>query len=193
MKAPSIFTAIISILFLLFFPFGTVPAAETVSPYVGQESRAIKALSPKEVNGYLQGKGMGFAKPAELNGYPGPRHVLDMAEQLELSKRQLEETGVIFRSMKSRAIELGGKIVTKEEALENLFAAKTVTAAKLATLTGEISTLKGKLRNVHLAAHLELLPILSPEQISRYDKLRGYHQPGNSAGHSSEEGHHGHD
>ena len=46
-------------------------------PYSGQQGRMIKALSSKEVQGLLQGKGMGMAKAAELNQYPGPRHVLD--------------------------------------------------------------------------------------------------------------------
>src|SRR5687767_11125254 len=52
------------------------------SPYVGQEDRAIKALDAKDVDGLLAGSGMGYAKAAELNGYPGPMHVLELAEKL---------------------------------------------------------------------------------------------------------------
>jgi hypothetical protein len=44
--------------------------AQSQSPYVGQEFREIKALSPQEISDYLSGKGMGLAKAAELNGYP---------------------------------------------------------------------------------------------------------------------------
>jgi hypothetical protein len=41
------------------------------SPYAGQEKREIKALSAEDIEGYLTGQGMGFAKAAELNHYPG--------------------------------------------------------------------------------------------------------------------------
>jgi hypothetical protein len=45
-----------------------------VSPYAGEQGRAIKALSQKEVSDLLDGAGMGYAKAAELNRYPGPMH-----------------------------------------------------------------------------------------------------------------------
>lgn len=38
------------------------------TPYAGQEKREIKALSSEDINGYLTGHGMGFAKAAELEG-----------------------------------------------------------------------------------------------------------------------------
>ncbi len=56
------------------------------SPYVGREQREIKSLSPGDIQMYLQGHGMGMAKAAELNHYPGPKHVLDLAK--ELNRRQ---------------------------------------------------------------------------------------------------------
>ena len=46
-------------------------AGEALSPYTGQDKREIRALSKEEVHGYLSGDGMGFAKTAELNHYPG--------------------------------------------------------------------------------------------------------------------------
>jgi hypothetical protein len=48
--------------------------AQCQSPYVGQEYREIKALSTQEISDYISGRGMGLAKAAELNGYPGPAH-----------------------------------------------------------------------------------------------------------------------
>jgi hypothetical protein len=59
----------------------TVPALgeHPLSPYAGQQTRAIKALSPEDLAGLLNGEGMGMAKAAELNGYPGPVHVLELA------------------------------------------------------------------------------------------------------------------
>jgi len=78
--------------------------ADSQSPYVGQESRAIKALSPQEISDYLSGKGMGLAKAAELNGYPGPAHVLELAAQLDLTPEQKIKTEVLFKKMEARAI-----------------------------------------------------------------------------------------
>src|ERR1043166_1905183 len=44
------------------------------SPYAGQQSREIKSLSDQEIDGLKNARGLGLAKAAELNGYPGPRH-----------------------------------------------------------------------------------------------------------------------
>ncbi len=60
-------------------------AADTAAPYAGQQTRAIKALSPEDIAGLRAGDGMAMAKAAELNRYPGPRHVLDLAGPLALS------------------------------------------------------------------------------------------------------------
>ena len=52
------------------------------SAYAGQQSREIKALSDQEVKDLQAGAGMGMAKAAELNRYPGPMHALELADQL---------------------------------------------------------------------------------------------------------------
>ena len=36
-------------------------------PYAGQQTRTIKALSDQEVSDYVEGRGMGSSKAAELN------------------------------------------------------------------------------------------------------------------------------
>ena len=66
-------------------------AGEALSPYTELEKREIKALSKEEIGGYISGDGMGLAKTAELNHYPGPRHVLDLADELQLSGEQRKE------------------------------------------------------------------------------------------------------
>src|SRR5215831_763132 len=79
-------------------------SAEPTSPYAGQEKQAIKALSGEETQGYLTGSGMGFAKAAELNHYPGPRHVLDLVEPLQLSEEQRHKTQAVFEAMRTEAM-----------------------------------------------------------------------------------------
>jgi hypothetical protein len=80
------------------------------SPYVGQESREIKALSAQEVSDYLSGRGMGLAKTAELNGFPGPAHVLEFAAELGLTSEQKSKTEVLFKKMQAQAIPLGEQL-----------------------------------------------------------------------------------
>src|SRR5215471_17980640 len=148
--------------------------AEPVSPYAGQEKQAIKAQSDEETQGYLSGSGMGFAKAAELNHYPGPRHVLDLAEPLQLSEEQRHKTQAIFEAMRTETVRLGQELVDRERHLDMLFAAGTIAEAQLEQLVADLATIHGQLRTVHLRAHLAQRAILTPEQLRRYDALRGY-------------------
>jgi Spy/CpxP family protein refolding chaperone len=149
-------------------------AAPPASPYAGQESRAIKALSPQEVQDYLAGRGMGLAKAAELNRYPGPRHVLELADQLGLSPEQRAETERIFETMEAEASRLGAEIVARERELDRRFAAGGVAADELGRLLDELGSLQSRLRMVHLRAHLAQRDVLTPAQRQQYEVLRGY-------------------
>lgn len=162
-------------------------AAQQTSPYLGQETRDIKALSSDDVNAYLAGKGMGFAKAAELNGFPGPAHVLELATPLALTPDQRSRTEALFASMQALAKELGRALIEEERKLDRLFATKTVTVEALNRTLGEIGSLQAKVRAAHLEAHLAQAQILSPEQNARYAELRGY---GDTDGHSGHDRHH---
>src|SRR5512134_704976 len=98
--------------------------ARSQSPYVGQEFREIKALSPQEISDYLSGKRLGLAKAAELNGYPGPAHVLELAAQLNVTDDQRAKTEALFKRMQARAIHLGKELIEEERALDKLFASR---------------------------------------------------------------------
>lgn len=74
------------------------------TPYAGMQSRPIKALSEQQVADLGAGRGMGLALAAELNGYPGPSHVLELAEKLELSADQRASIQRLFDSMKAEAV-----------------------------------------------------------------------------------------
>jgi Spy/CpxP family protein refolding chaperone len=145
------------------------------SPYAGQEARAVKALSPEEIRAYLAGEGMGYGKVAELNHYPGPRHVLDHADALALTEPQLAEIRRVHQRMHDEAVRLGAEIVEREAALDALFRRGTIDEATLDRSATEIGRLQGRLRAAHLRAHLATRAALSAEQIQRYDRLRGYH------------------
>lgn len=144
------------------------------SPYSRQQIREIKALSTDDINGYLDGEGMGLAKAAELNHYPGPRHVLDLSSELNLSEEQRIKTEKIYNAMHENAVRLGRQIVEKEKNLDALFSTGSINNKNLEELVQDIARLQGELRVVHLQAHLEMKQILSKEQVEKYDNLRGY-------------------
>jgi Spy/CpxP family protein refolding chaperone len=145
--------------------------------YAGQQTRAIKALSEEDITALLKGEGMGMAKAAELNGYPGPKHVLMLAEELKLTGAQRQQLQVIFDRMSAAARPLGAEVIGRELLLDRLFAEGEMTPDRLAAETAAIGTLEGSLRSVHLAAHLQTRALLSADQIALYKRLRGYESP----------------
>ena len=144
------------------------------SPYVSEQSRSIKALSDQEMADYAAGKGMGFARAAELNGYPGPAHVLDLADELMLSPPQRGRTAALFRRMQARASALGARLVDEERRLDTLFASKSISRNALSKALRSIASLQSDIRETHLRAHLEQTRILSEAQTMKYWQLRGY-------------------
>lgn len=145
------------------------------SPYAGEEERRIKSMSPEEIAALTRGDGMGFAKAAELNQYPGPKHVLELADKLELSALQKQQTVALFAAMQAEAVELGKRLIGAEAELDRLFAAGAIDGASLEAQLALIGELRSQLRFVHLEAHLQQKSILNRHQVARYVALRGYH------------------
>ena len=144
------------------------------TPYAGQEQREIKSLSASEIGQIRNGEGMGLARAAELNHYPGPRHVLELADELGLSPVQLRQTRQIFNEMQQRARTLGADLIAAETELDLAFSRQTIGEDALTVQLEVIGHLQARLRYTHLQAHLQQKLVLEPEQIKKYDKLRGY-------------------
>ncbi|UCF20309.1 MAG: periplasmic heavy metal sensor [Gemmatimonadota bacterium] len=137
---------------------------------------SMKSLSEEQVQAYLEGRGMGMGMAAEANGYPGPMHVLELADSLNLSEEQRQRTATAFAQVKSEAQRLGREIVAQEQALEALFVTGAITEDGLASATKRLGELQGELRHAHLRAHLSMAEILTAEQRRRYSELRGHSQ-----------------
>jgi hypothetical protein len=155
-----------------------MPARAVEMPYAGQQMRGIKALSDDDIAALRKGEGMGMAKAAELNGYPGPVHVLALAAQLGLTGPQRRDVQAIFERMSAAAKPPGDELIAQEQALDQLFANGGITPDRLAAMTMAIGELQGRLR-----AHLETRALLNPDQIARYQQLRGYGDPSAPAEH----------
>ena len=143
-------------------------------PYAGFQSRDLKALSEEQLADLTAGRGMGLALAAELNGYPGPIHVLELANALELTEAQRLTIKQQFEAMQAEAIPLGQKLIAAEVDLNRQFAERTITPERLKAATTSIAEINGELRNAHLKFHLSTAAVLNAEQIRQYAELRGY-------------------
>ncbi|HYD77254.1 hypothetical protein [Ramlibacter sp.] len=150
--------------------------ATAASPYVGQEKREIKAMSEQEQRGWLEGQGMGLARAAELNGYPGPMHTLELADSIGLSPAQLAASRELMQRHKAEARALGVRLVETERQLDAAFREKRANDTDVERLTAEIAQIQGSIRASHLRTHLAQQRLLSAEQVSAYNRLRGYTQ-----------------
>jgi Spy/CpxP family protein refolding chaperone len=143
-------------------------------PYAGEQSRGIKALSEQERKQYLSGAGMGYAKAAELNGYPGPMHVLELADRLELTPEQQQKTKALMHEHKEQARAIGARLVAAERELDALFRSGSVDRGALEKAVRAAADTQGSYRLSHLETHRRMRDLLTAEQIARYDALRGY-------------------
>lgn len=149
-------------------------AAPAQSPYAGMQARSIKALSTQQIDDLRTGRGMGLALAAELNGYPGPAHVLELSDRLALSPAQKERIQKLFESMKVESAPIGARLIEQEGALDQQFASRSITPDALKDATANIGATQAELRNAHLKYHLETAQILSLDQMKQYADLRGY-------------------
>ena len=149
-------------------------AAQAVSPYVGEELREIKTLSADDIDQLENGRGWGLAKAAELNGYPGPVHVLELKDRLGLTAEQEKRMTALFNAMKAEAIPAGRELISLERELNLLFSGDSANAEELQKVLAKIGETRARLRFIHLSAHLKTPSILTRDQMKRYNELRGY-------------------
>ncbi len=133
---------------------------------------ATSSLTAEAVRQLLAGEGMGLARAAELNGYPGPKHVLELEGPLALTTAQKTKVEAICLEMLEAARPLGQSIVEAEQALDAAFVAGRITEQQLASRTATLGELQGRLRRAHLHAHLLTKAILTQYQVARYADIR---------------------
>ncbi|MGI9338929.1 MAG: hypothetical protein ACR2P4_10530 [Gammaproteobacteria bacterium] len=162
-------------LLLCVFAAFLAACAPPKSDYAGLETRAIKALSAAETTRYQKGEGGGDALAAELNGFAGPKHVLEFAEQLQLTPLQLRQTRDLFARMQKESRAYGAALIEEEQRLDAFFAEGGGDDLQMLTILGTIGKLRALVRYAHLSAHLRQNAILDEEQRLLYIELRGYH------------------
>ena len=161
-------------------------AGPTPGPYAEQQSSSVRGLTEPEIAALGTGQGIGLARPGEINGYPGPMHVLELADDLELGDDQRATMQSLVEQMKSEAIPLGEQFLERYAALEGAFRDGSITAESLTEHTTELGRIEGQLRATHLKYHLVSRTLLTDDQLAAYAHLRGYtdgpapreHRPG---------------
>lgn len=149
-------------------------SAAAPSPYAGMQTRAIKSLSESDVDELRRGAGWGLALPAELNGAPGPKHLLELKGELGLSPAQVAALEAIFTEMQNEARAAGDRFIAAESAIDAAFRAGNLSPDRLRALVFAAAEARAELRFTHLARHLQTPPLLTGDQIARYNALRGY-------------------
>jgi hypothetical protein len=129
--------------------------------YAGMQKRAIKAFSDQQLDDLRAGRGMSLALPAELNGYPGPAHALELAARLKLSTEQKSRIETLFEQMQREAKAAGEEVIAAETALDMLFREKRATPERVASATANAAQAQGRLRETHLRYHLVMMEVLS--------------------------------
>lgn len=151
---------------------GTAP-----SPYASLTERTVKALSAEQIADLRAGRGMSLALPAELNGYPGPSHALELARQINLTQVQRQRTEEIFAAMKAQATRLGEELIAAETELDRLFREERATSLSIAAATEKAARIQSRLRATHLDTHLAMKALLTTDQAEAYARARGYRRP----------------
>lgn len=167
-------TAVIGTLAILVCGAAFSDQASHLSPYAGQENRQISSLSDSDVEELVRGGGWGLAKAAELNGLPGPAHLLEMKDKIGLTSTQVAEIVAVRDVMRADAKRLGRKLIDLERSLDLGFKSKSFSPETLESALSELGSVRSQLRFTHLSAHLHTPAILTGEQIARYNHLRGY-------------------
>jgi len=132
----------------------------------------LRAQVPADREALLNGEGNGMAAYAEMNGYPGPKHVLDLADKLGLTSRQKHDVREIYEEMNTRARALGKMIVKVEEELNYAFTSGMLAQESVEDDAESIGKMRGTLRGVHLAAHIKTKGLLTAKQVEQYVALR---------------------
>jgi hypothetical protein len=158
----------------LTIPFVAVAQQQAHSPYAGMEGRDIKSLSAEDIEDLRAGRGWGLALAAELNGVPGPAHLLESREEIGLSPEQVSAIEDIFAAMQAEAQAAGEHLIAAEAGIEAGFRAGDLTPEALRDLIDTAADARAELRFIHLSRHLETPPLLTADQIARYNDLRGY-------------------
>jgi Spy/CpxP family protein refolding chaperone len=160
-------------------PQGHQPTHGHQSPH-GHQHGAGDAGPHQRIEAYLKefdqvvadGRGFGLAFAADQNGYPGPLHVLELKDHLQLTPAQEARMKALFDAMLADARAKAGRLAAAEARLRQVFAGGAAAASTVRTAVAAAETARADVRLVHLLAHLETRQTLTESQRRTYHQLR---------------------
>ncbi|MFG0274816.1 MAG: hypothetical protein ACF8QF_07155 [Phycisphaerales bacterium] len=155
--------------------------SDYATEHAGVGDPLLRHLTPAQIRGLGAAAGLGLAKPAELHGLPGPKHVLELADDLELTDEQRDRTQRAYERMRDRAIPAGQRVLDAERRVgEVMQSHPRVIEDEVARALDDAADAWRLLAREHIVAHAEMLSILTPAQVQRYSVLRGYTEAGDN-------------
>jgi Spy/CpxP family protein refolding chaperone len=107
---------------------------------------------------------------------------------MRLAPEQRASLEALMKRHNAEARNLGAKIVRLERELDRLFADRKATPALVDARLAEIGAAQARVRGSHLKTHLEATALLTPDQVAKYDAVRGY-SPGSAPAHPRRHAH----
>ena len=141
------------------------------------EAAQREAEKARDTQADPQAEAVGSALDGRVKATLGPDgrlRSLELADELQLTLDQRARTQALFDRMQREAAALGEEMIVAERELDRLFRDNRVTPENLAAATSKAALAQGRVRESHLRYHLAMMEVLSPEQVSQYNRLRGY-------------------
>src|SRR5437899_5084129 len=88
----------------------------------GEAEAAHHSFLDQERAAIERGEGFGMAMVADRNGYPGPKHVLELTAELQVTPEQQTAIEQLFAQMKADALARGKELLLAEAQLDQMFA-----------------------------------------------------------------------
>ena len=118
------------------------------------------------------GLGAGLAFAADQNGFPGPLHVLELADRLRLTAEQTRRMEALQTAMLAASRPASRLLLDAEARLRRLFADGVADEARVRSAVAEVERARTEVRLVHLLTHLQVRPELTDEQRRLYQQAR---------------------
>jgi Spy/CpxP family protein refolding chaperone len=137
-----------------------------------QAHRRVEACLREFDKVVADGRGFGLAFPADQNGYPGPLHVLELKDRLQLTPEQESRMRTLFDGMLAEAKPRAARLADAEARLRRLFADRAADDATVRAAVAAAETARAEVRLAHLLTHLRTRDLLTEAQRQTYQQLR---------------------
>ena len=154
---------------------GTLTAAAQHQSHRGPDDQAhtrMQAMLDETDQVIASGRGAGLAFADDQNGYPGPLHVLELKERLQLTPAQEARITALQTAMFAEARPKSARLLEAEASLRRLFMDGVADETRVRAAVAEVERARTEVRLVHLLTHLQTRPVLTAEQRRLYHDAR---------------------